>query len=300
MFGATLLSIIGSLFSGIGGLSGISGFFGSLFGQGKQYKYQQRLQDDAQLFTAQQSELARLFNANESQLNRDFNARQAEIARQWQEDFYNNYQSPSAMMSQYKDAGINPVLALGHPTSSPPSVSSASGSPASSPAGSSGIGSAQGSSLIRDIVSLVALKSQIQSMDADTQLKRAEARGVDSQISLNNSVMAVNSSVSRLNEKQISAISQHMELEKEQAKTEQSKREIMVAQRALYASEKEKIEFGNALSREFKKEFGYDAPIETINMLIGQVGQLINGLSNSVISNLNPLKLIKEFKGKRN
>lgn len=51
--------------------------------------------------------------------NNMFNAKQAELARQFQEDFYNKYQSPSAMMAQYQDAGINPMLVAGQGAGSP-------------------------------------------------------------------------------------------------------------------------------------------------------------------------------------
>lgn len=43
--------------------------------------------------------------------NRKFQAEQAQIARDWQEEMYNKYSSPSAMVQQYKDAGLNPALA---------------------------------------------------------------------------------------------------------------------------------------------------------------------------------------------
>lgn len=41
------------------------------------------------------------------------NSREAEINRQWQEDMYNKYSSPAAMMRQYREAGLNPMLAQG-------------------------------------------------------------------------------------------------------------------------------------------------------------------------------------------
>lgn len=43
--------------------------------------------------------------------NNDFNAKQAQLARDWQEEQYNKYSSPSAMVRQYEEAGLNPALA---------------------------------------------------------------------------------------------------------------------------------------------------------------------------------------------
>lgn len=55
---------------------------------------------------------------------RNFNHREAELARQWQEDFYNKYQSPSAMVQQYRDAGLNPALMYQNGAGSASAVSS--------------------------------------------------------------------------------------------------------------------------------------------------------------------------------
>lgn len=56
---------------------------------------------------------AERYGKEQNELNRKFQAEQAELARNWQEDMYNQYYSPSAMMSQFQKAGINPVLAAG-------------------------------------------------------------------------------------------------------------------------------------------------------------------------------------------
>lgn len=43
-----------------------------------------------------------------------FSAQQAEIARDWQENFYNQYESPQAMIRQAQEAGINPAAIFGN------------------------------------------------------------------------------------------------------------------------------------------------------------------------------------------
>ena len=45
--------------------------------------------------------------------NNDFNAKQAQLARDWQEEQYNKYSSPSALVRQYEEAGLNPALVAG-------------------------------------------------------------------------------------------------------------------------------------------------------------------------------------------
>ena len=60
--------------------------------------------------------------------NYQYQSAEAEKARQWQEDFYKEYQSPSAMVEQYKQAGLNPMSIAGKVGgNTPPSASSPSG-----------------------------------------------------------------------------------------------------------------------------------------------------------------------------
>lgn len=55
---------------------------------------------------------AERFGREENKLNREFQSIQAELARYWQEEMYNKYYSPSAMMNQFQKAGVNPALAV--------------------------------------------------------------------------------------------------------------------------------------------------------------------------------------------
>ena len=45
--------------------------------------------------------------------NRNFSASEAEKARNWQEEQYRKYSSPSALVRQYEEAGLNPALVAG-------------------------------------------------------------------------------------------------------------------------------------------------------------------------------------------
>lgn len=88
-------------------------------------------------FNAEQAQISRDFNAAESQKTRDFNSEEARKQRDWEKEMYdyqNVYNSPSAMLQRYKEAGLNPMLVGldGQGTSSVGSGASASASPASS------------------------------------------------------------------------------------------------------------------------------------------------------------------------
>lgn len=104
----------------------------------------------------------------EEQAN-NFSSAEAEIARQWQEDMYLKYQSPAAMIDQYKDAGLNPGLMYGGASSSSPSFNSSSPSSVS-PQSGSGL-----SDIISTVTSLSKLKADIDNTNADTELKKTAA-----------------------------------------------------------------------------------------------------------------------------
>lgn len=112
------------------------------------------------------------YNSQEAAYNRSFQSAEAEKARQWQEDFYNQYESPAAKMRQYEEAGLNPALMYGGATgaSSVPSTSAPSGGSASVGLPESGVGS-----LLSFILDAVGLKSQINKNNADADNAEADA-----------------------------------------------------------------------------------------------------------------------------
>lgn len=91
-----------------------------------------------------------------------FSASQAEIARDWQEEMYNKYESPQAMIRQYQDAGLNPALMYGGAGSPSPSFSPSS--PQSvTPTGGDVVGA------LNAYAQLSMLRSQIQLNDAKSR-----------------------------------------------------------------------------------------------------------------------------------
>lgn len=108
---------------------------------------------------------ANAFNAEQAELNRKFQASEAEIARQWQEDQYLKYNSPSAQIQQYKDAGLNASLMYGSSTGMGASTSTSvpSGSSASSVSPKGG-----------DVASALSLYMQLEDLMSQIQLRDAQ------------------------------------------------------------------------------------------------------------------------------
>lgn len=112
------------------------------------------------------------WNAQQAELNRSFQSAEAEKARQWQEDYYNAYESPQARIRQYEDAGLNPALLYGSQlgSGSAPSTSVPAGDSASVGMPSSGAGD-----LLSFIGEMMSIKSLINNNNAGAEAKLAEA-----------------------------------------------------------------------------------------------------------------------------
>lgn len=115
------------------------------------------------------------WNAEQAELNRSFQSAEAEKARQWQEDYYNQYESPQARIRQYEDAGLNPALLYGSQlgSGSAPSTSVPAGDSASVGMPSSGAGD-----LLSFIGEMMSMKSLINKNNADAAKANAEADNV--------------------------------------------------------------------------------------------------------------------------
>lgn len=112
------------------------------------------------------------FTANQAAINRQFESAEADKARAWQEQQYLLYNSPAALMRQYSEAGINPVMVAGGnmpaastSTAAPSGVSGSSVSP-SSPI-----------DLVSGIISVLKAKSEIDLTKSQTRKNYAEANG---------------------------------------------------------------------------------------------------------------------------
>lgn len=130
---------------------------------------------------------ANAFNAEQAELDRRFQSSEAEVARAWQEEQYNKYNSPSAMMNQYKEAGINPALMFGQQTTPAPTQTSVpSGASASS------VAPGGGHDLISSLIGLTKLASEKRLVDAQASKAEAEADESSSRTALNEQLHAWN------------------------------------------------------------------------------------------------------------
>ncbi|MCR5352562.1 MAG: hypothetical protein K6E35_08760 [Bacteroidales bacterium] len=117
---------------------------------------------------------ANQFSAEQVELDRRFQAAEAEKARSWQEDQFLKYNSPAAQVRQYQEAGVNPALMFGDPSTPAPSQTSVpSGASASSvtPSGGDVVG------MIGQMLSLSKLDAEIANIRSSTRANEAEAFG---------------------------------------------------------------------------------------------------------------------------
>lgn len=120
------------------------------------------------------------FSAQQAQINRDFQSAEAQKARQWQENFYTQYQSPQAQVRQYQDAGLNPALMYGRGATPAASASTASNGPSGDTAAGV-IAPADPSSLLNLVFGMAKLPSEIDLLNAQADDFRASATGKDIQ-----------------------------------------------------------------------------------------------------------------------
>lgn len=166
-----------------------------------------------------------------------FSSSEAEIARQWQEDMYNKYQSPSAMIDQYKDAGLNPALMYGGASGSSANFSSSSPSSVS-PSSGSGL-----SDIIATVTSMAKLKAEIDNVNADTHLKE-EAAGEHG---------ARARSISELTPVQKRQIEQDIKSSQQGITESEARCRSLAAQAALYEAEKQGIDIQNKFIEPLKE-----------------------------------------------
>lgn len=152
------LGFLGDVFAGV--FNGIGSFWKKLTGLG----------------TTNSERAAMDYNAQQAQINRDFQSAEAQKARQWQEDFYTQYQSPQAQVRQYQDAGLNPALMYGRGATPAASASTASNGPAGDTA-SIGLPSVDSASLLSMMFGLAKLPSEIDLLNSQADDFRASAEG---------------------------------------------------------------------------------------------------------------------------
>ena len=106
--------------------------------------------------------------------NYQFQSAEAEKARQWQEDFYKEFQSPSAMVEQYKSAGLNPMSIAGKVGgNTPPSASAPSGGNTFKPSTHQGIDNTI-MSVVQAVLGMEQQALAVKTQKEDLEYKRLE------------------------------------------------------------------------------------------------------------------------------
>lgn len=205
-----------------------------------------------------ENETDREFNADQAALNRNFTAKQAELAYERQVDFYENYQSPAAMMSQYKEAGLNPALMAGGSVGQNHSVNAPAAQGTAASANSSPLPMLIG--LANAVMNIEEIKATIAEKEAFANKAQADANKTDKETSWIDRINERNLEVSSA---QISEIEQNIKNKQQEVEEsiqrvqESAKRmslmdsEIAVngAQVALLGSQKVLNETRNALEK---------------------------------------------------
>lgn len=159
-----------------------------------QYNYKTMLEQME--FNRQMQEDAQAFNAEMQANSQAFNAAEAEKQRFWEEEMYNEYQSPEAMVRQYSEAGLNPALAMTGGAQGPTSMNGAAasaGSGATSGAASAasasvgdmgaGISNLPGGQMLLEMLGMftdgIGSVSRIYDEYRDAHLKRSQERYYD-------------------------------------------------------------------------------------------------------------------------
>ncbi len=231
------------------------------------------------------------FNASQASINRNFQAQQAQLARDYQTEFYEQYQSPGAMVRQYQDAGLNPALMTGGYSSGSP-VSS------SSPSGSMAAGGSAPYQSIDSMVNMVAqmamIKANIENTKADTDLKLASAFNQERSGLAQNAASALAYQQIRFSKKDMSQIDANIEFLRQRSISEVQQRNLRVLEMAFHKANNKQMNLKNAISDEFERLTGHKADSQTINAILFSASNVLGGITDIIGSTFNGLtSLIK-------
>lgn len=219
----------------------------------------------------------------ENERNRVFQAEQAQLGREWQEDFYNKYQSPSAQIKMYKDAGLNPAL-----------MYEGGYSPGSTPSGASPVG---GSSMmptftnpldnfdmLGPVMDAFRLKNEITALDSENKVRDATVGKINSEALLNGETLELTkANVSKVN-KEIEKIGKDMDLTDEQIN--KIKKEVI---NIGYDNELKSYTISvNSKYKTLSENLDLPIPVteELVNSLVRSAGDIIGGALGGALNKL--------------
>lgn len=129
-------SAVGGFFKGAAGStligSGLSAI-GGLIGSNQTNKSNLGVMREQMAWNTKEREASQLYNTRERVSSQEWQDQQRRLQNNWARDMYEAYQTPQALVEQYKAAGINPRLAMG--SNSVGNVSASSGASGGAPSG---------------------------------------------------------------------------------------------------------------------------------------------------------------------
>lgn len=192
-----------------------------------------------------------------------FNSAAVERERAWSEKMYNKYNSPSALVRQYQEAGINPALMFGQSAIPAPTTSTAAVAPENP------FGDIVGS--LGALMQLEMLDANKENIKADTRSKNASAAGLETENTFKPEILRQSLEKGRLDITQTQNAISRFEDELANLRADTRNKEaqanyaaasamLAIAQRALVGKQGEQIDLANAQTRfeqEFQKEYGF-------------------------------------------
>lgn len=192
------MGIMDLLGAGFGVVSSI----GSMIGQNRAIRRQIRAQQE------------------ENRKNREYNLMLARTQNQWNIEQWqreNDYNSPTAQMSRFRAAGLNPNLIYGQSNLAASSPTLTSGS-ASSPTDMSAIGNERNfGQAMQEMLNMEMQKAQIEAVKAGTEKTKSETKGVD----------ITNSTLGLMNEAQLRQYADQHKISEQEFKNLEKTNEVL-------------------------------------------------------------------------
>lgn len=242
----------------------------------------------------------------ENENNRNFQAQQAELSRDWQEEMYNKYYSPSAQMASFQQAGINPAMAVGSITGNG-SVSAPSAS------GGSSIGISQenpwqgaqsGFQLgITSAFDALRLKNESIKMEYENKLLESEAANLDADTLVKGETLTLTKNQSKHVESLIDKVNKEIDEIASRADLNNKQIEVLKEQLVSFKYDNEIKRYQVSVNNQYaelSKKLGIGIPIteQLIGYIAHSVATLVGNSVGSVFGGIFS-KFFKNGKGQK-
>lgn len=205
-----------------------------------------------------------------------FSASEADKARAWNEQMYNKYESPSAMMAQYRDAGLNPALMY---------QSSTNGDISTSTTQPSSVTPASPENLLDSIMTFAKLRSEIRLINSEAAANENRARldQIRSQYEgdiLSQQLVINQNTISRL-EKELDSIDYDNAEKRFNVSNQQLRLAILAAEKTFKDRSNQNLLLENALlewEKNLREMYGMTANFNIRNWFVYQIMKAFNNI----------------------